>query len=128
MTVEIDLKKLAALAQVQCTYEEIASVFGCSVRTIERRAKKDKEFREIIEGGKGVGRVSIRRQQFRLMNAGNPTMAIWLGKQYLGQRNDVDPYSGDDDTPAGRIVFNVAPPKSEVRVTRGKQAAVAETQ
>src|ERR1043166_2167060 len=30
------------------------------------------------------GRASIRRAQFKLLNDGNPTTAIWLGKQYLG--------------------------------------------
>jgi hypothetical protein len=40
--------------------------------------------------GKGKGRVSIRRAQMKLLEAGNATMGVWLGKQYLGQR-DVTP-------------------------------------
>ena len=30
--------------------------------------------------------ISLRRSQFKLAEK-NATMAIWLGKQYLGQRN-----------------------------------------
>jgi len=40
--------------------------------------------------GKGKGRLSIRRAQMKLLEKGNATMGVWLGKQYLGQR-DVTP-------------------------------------
>lgn len=33
--------------------------------------------------------MSLRRTQFKLAEK-NPTMAIWLGKQYLGQRDNVE--------------------------------------
>ena len=32
--------------------------------------------------------MSLRRTQFKLAEK-NPTMAIWLGKQYLGQRDNI---------------------------------------
>ena len=31
-------------------------------------------------------KTSLRRAQFELAMKGNPTMLIWLGKQYLGQK------------------------------------------
>jgi len=35
--------------------------------------------------------ISVRRKQFQIMNDdSNPTMAIWLGKQLLGQRDKHD--------------------------------------
>jgi hypothetical protein len=34
-------------------------------------------------------KISIRRQQLKLAEAGNATMLIWLGKQVLGQRDKI---------------------------------------
>ena len=31
------------------------------------------------------GRITLRKKQFEVAKAGNVTMLIWLGKQYLGQ-------------------------------------------
>jgi hypothetical protein len=33
------------------------------------------------------GRISVRRHQMKLLEAGSVTMAVWLGKQFLGQRD-----------------------------------------
>lgn len=87
--VEIDLEQLEKLASLQCTDEEIAAWFHCSSRTIEMR-RKDPQFKEVMERGKAMGRISVRRAQMKLLEAGNATMGIWLGKTVLGQR-DVTP-------------------------------------
>ena len=81
-----DLEKLSVL---QCTHEELAAFFGCSTRTIEKYAKQP-EVAEVIARGKAKGRISVRRAQMKLLEAGNATMGVWLGKQLLGQR-DVTP-------------------------------------
>ena len=73
---------------MQCTDEEIAAWFGVTPRTIERR-RKDPAFSDILERGKAKGRISLRRSQFKSVEQGNPTMQIWLGKQYLGQTDDI---------------------------------------
>jgi hypothetical protein len=80
----IDEEQLAALARMQCTYEEIASVLGISKRRFIDHLDREPRLREIVEEGREYGRASIRRAQFKLLNDGNPTTAIWLGKQYLG--------------------------------------------
>src|SRR4051812_26872438 len=87
--VEINFEQLEKLASLQCTDPEIAAWFHCSTRTIEMR-RKDPLFREALERGKAMGRISVRRAQMKLLEAGNATMGIWLGKQLLGQR-DVTP-------------------------------------
>ena len=87
--VEIDLVELEKLCSLQCTHEEIAAWFNCSVRTIENYAKKS-EFAEVMTRGRARGRISVRRAQMKLLEAGNATMGVWLGKQFLGQR-DVTP-------------------------------------
>ena len=44
-------------------------------------------FSEVFSIKREKGKVSLRRSQFKLAEK-NPTMAIWLGKQYLGQRDE----------------------------------------
>lgn len=77
---EINYKTVEKLATIMCTQEEIASFMDISVRTLQR----DPEFCRIYKKGLDQGRMSLRRKQFAMSDS-NPTMAIWLGKQYLGQ-------------------------------------------
>ena len=81
----IDLTELEKLCALQCTYEEIAHFFGVSTRTIEKR-RKQRVFDDTMKRGRAKGRISVRRAQMKLLDAGNSTMGIWLGKQLLGQR------------------------------------------
>ena len=85
---EIDIVELEKLCQLQCTDEEIAAWFGVATRTIERR-RLEPEFAEVMSRGKAKGRISVRRMQMRLLEQGNATMGVWLGKQLLGQRDQV---------------------------------------
>ncbi|HUB66649.1 MAG TPA: hypothetical protein VL981_04110 [Candidatus Methylacidiphilales bacterium] len=87
--VEFDLVELEKLCSLQCTNEELAAWFNCSVRTIELYSKKP-GFSEVMTRGRAKGRISVRRAQMKLLEAGNATMGVWLGKQLLGQR-DVTP-------------------------------------
>ncbi len=83
--VHIDLLDVEKLSMLQCTDEEIAGWFGVSTRTIESRRKKP-EFAAAMERGRSRGRISVRRAQMKMLEGGNGTMGVWLGKQILGQR------------------------------------------
>ena len=85
---EIDMAELEKLASLQCTQQEIAAWFGVCTRTIERRCQEP-EFSEVMERGRAKGRISVRRMQMKLLEQGNATMGVWLGKQLLGQRDQV---------------------------------------
>ena len=87
-SVQIDLAELEKLCALQCTQAELAAWFNVSSRTIEAR-RKQPQFFEAMERGKAKGRISVRRAQMRLLEAGNATMGVWLGKQLLGQRDIV---------------------------------------
>ena len=80
---EIDYEAVEKLANLQCTQEEIASYLGCSVDTLTRNEK----FCGIYKAGLDRGRMSLRRHQWKALEEGNTTMLVWLGKQYLGQRD-----------------------------------------
>jgi hypothetical protein len=91
----INLAELEKLAAMQCTDEEIAAWFNVSTRTIERH-RKSPVFAETICRGKARGRISLRRAQLKILEQGNATMGIWLGKQYLG-RSDRRKHEQPDD-------------------------------
>ena len=81
----IDYETAEKLAAIMCTQEEIASIMDVSVRTLQR----DEEFCRIYKKGIDSARMSLRRKQLAMSDS-NPTMAIWLGKQYLGQKDKQD--------------------------------------
>lgn len=85
--VPIDWEEFDKLCLIQCTLEEIANWFKCSVDTIENRCKAEKGllFSEYFKKASAGGKISLRRKQFQAANAGSVPMLIWLGKQYLGQ-------------------------------------------
>ena len=84
--IPIDKEQFEKLCGLQCTKEEIASYFNCSEDTIERWCGKTygESFAVVFKQKRATGRISLRRAQFRMAEK-NPVMAIWLGKQYLGQ-------------------------------------------
>ena len=84
--IKIDMVELEKLCSLQCTDQEIAAWFNVSTKTIEARRKLP-QFSEVMERGKAKGRISVRRAQMKLLEAGNATMGVWLGKQLLGQRD-----------------------------------------
>ncbi|MBU2177639.1 MAG: hypothetical protein KJ556_21310 [Gammaproteobacteria bacterium] len=87
--IEIDWTEFDKLCAIQCTEEEIAAWFKCTVDTLNARCKgKYKQtFSEVYAQKRQAGHTSIRRNQFKRMQDGSDTMLIWLGKQYLGQQD-----------------------------------------
>lgn len=88
---EIDKKQFENLCGLQCTKEEICSFFEVTDKTLERWCKRTYKagFSEVFRQKRGKGKISLRRAQFRLAEK-NANMAIFLGKQYLGQRDQPD--------------------------------------
>jgi hypothetical protein len=88
-TIEIDWKLFDKLCYMQATQLEIASFFNCSVDTIERAVKKQYNagFADYYKKASAGGRMSLRRRQIESAMDGNVTMLIWLGKQYLEQKD-----------------------------------------
>lgn len=83
------LLKLRELGAIQCTQEEAAAVLGVSKTSLWRFFRKYPEAVEAFDRGAFEGRASLRRSQIRMASY-NPAMAIWLGKQLLGQRDKAD--------------------------------------
>jgi hypothetical protein len=81
---EETLKTLGGLGRIQCTTKECAAWFNVSEPTFLKFIEDFPEARATYEEGKGQGLTSLRRSQFRLAEK-NAAMAIFLGKNYLGQ-------------------------------------------
>lgn len=88
---EIDQKNFESLCGIQCTKEEICGFFDVTDKTLESWCKRTYKagFSEVFKQKRGKGKISLRRNQFRLAEK-NANMAIWLGKQYLGQKDNID--------------------------------------
>lgn len=96
--IKIDKNSFEKLCGLQCTEEEIAGFFDCSVDTIERFCKREYKasFADVFNKKRSSGKISLRRNQFKLAEK-SASMAIWLGKQYLGQTDKVMNIITDDD-------------------------------
>jgi|TARA_R100001530_G_scaffold124262_2_gene92415 AraC-like DNA-binding protein len=77
----IDTEAIKKLAQLHCTFDEIAQFCNVSTKTLQRR------FVHTIKKGREMGKISLRRAQFEKALSGNVVMQIWLGKQHLDQRD-----------------------------------------
>jgi hypothetical protein len=85
--------------RLQCTDEEIVAFFGLSTKTIER-GRKVPRFSDVMEQARAKGRVSVRRNLFRLASNGNVAAAILLAKNLVDYRDVVaEEVSGPDGRP-----------------------------
>jgi hypothetical protein len=105
---QLDYKKLDAMCAIHCTGEECAAILGIDYDTLNSALKRDgnKSFSEYFAQKGSNGKMSLRRKQYDLAIAGNSTMLIWLGKQWLGQvdKSERDIKSSDGSmTPARNI-------------------------
>lgn len=89
--IPIPKEHFESLCGIQCTLSEIASFFKCSEDTIERWCKREygMNFAEVYKIYSVSGKISLRRWQFKMAEK-NVTMAIFLGKQYLGQTDKTE--------------------------------------
>ena len=113
--IELDYNTVFELGKIQCTISECAAVIGCDEGTL----RNSTEFNDTLKKGAEVGRKSLRRLQFAKAEGqdakiyvdsagkepkddkGRPiviqpgyapdtTMQIWLGKQQLGQTDQIN--------------------------------------
>jgi len=96
----LDVRQVLELAKIQCTMKEIAAVMGCSVDTLERN------YADLIESGREHGKSSLRHAQWKkAIDEGNPSMLIWLGRFYLGQREEIN-INASSETEVKKLLEN----------------------
>ena len=81
-----------ALCGIHCTEDDICAVMNVSDKTLNNILKKKYKmsFSDCFKKFSANGRISLRKKQFEVAKAGNVTMLIWLGKQYLGQAERIE--------------------------------------
>ena len=125
ITVNIKLKDIERIARLQCTHREAAAFLGVRPQTFSKLLRDSLKVREAWDRGQSLGLLSLRRKQLRLADDSAP-MAIFLGKQYLSQRevvtNEITGKDGQD------LPINVGLLSAEERanlrklITKGTQA------
>lgn len=83
---EIERSEFEKLCGMQCTKEEICGWFDVTDKTLETWCRREYKqgFSEVFTQKRGLGKISLRRAQFQLAQK-SAAMAIFLGKNYLGQ-------------------------------------------
>lgn len=83
--VVLDAEQVERLAALGTPLIEIAKFFNCDHKTI------DKNYREAFVKGRSQLNERLRQAQlWKAIEEHNPALLIWLGKQYLGQRDKID--------------------------------------
>ena len=87
----IDKAQFEKLCSILCTEEEICGYFNVSHDTLNRWCRQEYKmtFTETFNVKCVIGKISLRRIQFKQAET-NPSMAIFLGKQILGQKDVVE--------------------------------------
>lgn len=95
---EIKKDTFERLCALQCTEVEVAAFFGVSVDTVTNWCKRTygRDFPEVFREKREAGHISLRRAQWRLAQK-NAAMAIFLGKNYLGQSDRLEVERPEDD-------------------------------
>ncbi len=93
MTKNIDWDRIDQYFMCGGSITQVAAGIGCSVDTLERRCRSEKnaEIAHYQQEKKERGNLAIHSAQFeKAIKEKNPTMLIWLGKQRLGQKEILD--------------------------------------
>jgi hypothetical protein len=115
---EIDWNQFEQLCGLQCTQSEIASVLHVHPNTLSDRAieyYEEEDFSTVYKKFSENGKCSLRRNQF-VISKKNASMAIWLGKIWLGQK---DP--GIDEA-KGEALESIKAAIREISGQRGAEA------
>ena len=117
---QIDYKRLDSMCAIQCTGEECAAILDMSYLLMNQKLKEDGHgnFLEYYAIKAAGGKASLRRRQYKAAMDGQPTMLVWLGKQWLGQTDKSDysvhgPGGGPIKTENKNWTINVVKPDAK---------------
>ena len=95
---EIDKREFEGCCKILCTKDEICDIFSIDEKTLTAWCEREygMGFSDTYKKLSANGKKSLRRKQFELADT-NATMAIWLGKNILGQRDEVQIDHGNNE-------------------------------
>jgi hypothetical protein len=97
---EINQTEFEKLCGIQCTEKEIEAWFGVTDKTLDGWCVRtyDRKFSDIYKEKAEAGKISLRRKQWHLADK-SASMAIFLGKNYLGQTDKIEQTVVGNDAP-----------------------------
>ena len=101
--ITVDWEKFEFACSLLATKAEICGLLKINETTLQRRIKEkyNDTFEGVLKKIGGDAKVSLRRNQFNLSKT-NAGMAIFLGKNYLNQR---DRFDNEEDTTPETVDF-----------------------
>lgn len=105
----IDWKLAEKLAYIQCTRAEIAATLSIDEDTLQAACKRENRlsFSVWYKKHSENGKCSLRRSMWKMATneKPNPTMAIWLSKNYLGMTDFLEQNMNIKETPKIQFVI-----------------------
>ena len=108
--------------QAGCSGAQVASAIGVSADTLYRRCQKERgaSFSAVLQEKRAKGEAYIRLKQFSVAMKGDRGMLIWLGKQWLGQRDR--PVAESNEPLSINIIHYGDHPTSQTNTTGVKES------
>jgi hypothetical protein len=108
--IPIDWKRVDSMLRCQAKGTEIAANLGVHPETLYDACKREHgtDFSAYAAQKKEAGITALRVKQFELALKGDRTMLIFLGKQYLGQKDRTEISGPDVDAAIERELARVA--------------------
>jgi len=90
--IELDPKQAKIFGYFRATYQTMAEQIGCSHDTIQREMdRENSDFASEYKKGFAAMKMKLSEAQVKTaIDEHNPTLLVWLGKQYLGQKDVPD--------------------------------------
>ena len=110
--IELDPKQAKIFGYFRATYDTMAGQIGCHVDTIRAAMQKeDSEFSKAYKKGFSSMKMKLSEAQVKTaIEEHNPTLLVWLGKQYLDQKDNPMP---DEDVNKNYTVILVPRKQAE---------------
>jgi len=110
--IELDPKQAKIFGYFRATYDTMAEQIGCHVDTIRQAMQDDKsEFSKAYKKGFSGMKMKLSEAQVKTaIEDRNPTLLVWLGKQYLDQKDSPMP---DEDVNKNYTVILVPKKQAE---------------
>lgn len=95
---KITQKSFEEMCKIQCTEAEMCAILDCSIHTLDNWCHNTygHGFCYMYKRFSCNGKMSLRRNQMKLSET-SAAMAIWLGKQMLGQTDTLPEENNTDD-------------------------------
>ena len=102
---DFDRKVFEGLCHVQCTFGEIESIFWTDKRTLDKWVEREykESFSDVYKRFADEGKMSVRRYQFAHAKT-NASMAMFLGKVMLGQRDTPPPEAAPNNAQLEELI------------------------